>query len=46
MTADAVMNQCPADVTHIRLVRGMERQVDLMGAIGRVKLEILNASFR
>ena len=46
MTADAVMNQCPADVTHIRLVRGMERQVDLMGVIGRVRLEILNASFR
>jgi transglutaminase-like putative cysteine protease len=46
MTADAVMNQLPADVTHIRLVRGMERQVDLMGAIGRVKLEILKASFR
>jgi len=46
MTADAVMNQMPADVTHIRLVRGMERQVDLMGAIGRVKLEILKASFR
>jgi len=34
MTADAVMNQLPADVTHIRLVRGMERQVDLMGAMG------------
>jgi len=46
MTADAVMNQMPADVTHIRLVRGMERQVDLMGAMGRVKLEILKASFR
>jgi hypothetical protein len=46
MTADAVMNQLPADVTHIRLVRGMERQVDLMSVIGRVKLEILKASFR
>jgi len=23
-------DQLPADVTHIRLVRGMERQVDLM----------------
>jgi hypothetical protein len=46
MTADAVMNQMPADVTHIRLVRGMEGQVDLMGVMGRVKLEILNASFR
>ena len=46
MTADAVMNQLPADVAHIRLVRGMERQVDLMGAVGRVKLEILKASFR
>jgi len=46
MTADAVMNQLPADVTHIRLVRGMERQVDLMGAMGRVQLDILDMSFR
>ena len=40
VTADATMGQFPADVTHIRLVRGMERQVDLMRVIGRMKIDI------
>jgi hypothetical protein len=32
----------PADVTHIRLVRGgADRQIDLMGVIGKLKLEIV-----
>ncbi|MGV8081124.1 MAG: transglutaminase-like domain-containing protein [Syntrophales bacterium] len=45
VTADAVFNQVPADVTHIRLVRGdMDRQMDLLGLIGRLRLEILSAS--
>jgi transglutaminase-like putative cysteine protease len=43
ITADAVMDQLPADVTHIRFVRGTERQIDLVQMIGRVKLEILAA---
>jgi len=31
ITADAVMGKMPADVTHIRLVRGeADRQIDLM----------------
>lgn len=42
ITADAVMGQLPADVTHIRFVRGTEQQIDLMGVIGKVKLEILS----
>ena len=41
VTADAVMGQLPADVTHIRFVRGPERQIDLIGIIGKVRLEIL-----
>lgn len=42
ITADAVMNQMPADVTHIRLIRGeADRQLDLMGVIGNLKLEIV-----
>jgi hypothetical protein len=42
MTADAVLGQMPADVTHIRFVRGdADRQLDLAGLIGRLKLEIL-----
>lgn len=41
VTADALMNQVPADVTHLRLVRGdPSQQVDLMGAIGRISLQI------
>jgi hypothetical protein len=42
ITADATLGEIPADVTHIRLVRGgADRQVDLMGVIGKLKLEIL-----
>jgi transglutaminase-like putative cysteine protease len=45
ITADAVFNQVPADVTHLRLVRGdMDRQMDLLGLIGRLRIEILSAS--
>jgi hypothetical protein len=42
ITADATLGKIPADVTHIRLVRGgADRQVDLMGVIGKLKLEIV-----
>jgi hypothetical protein len=42
MTADAVLGQMPADVTHIRFIRGgADRQLDLVGMIGRVSLDIL-----
>ena len=42
VTADAVLGQMPADVTHIRFVRGeSDRQLDLAGLIGNLKVEIL-----
>ena len=42
VTADAVLGQIPADVTHVRFARGdTEQQLDLLGLIGRVKIEIL-----
>jgi len=42
VTADAVLGQMPADVTHIRFVRGeADRQLDLVGLIGRLKIDIL-----
>jgi hypothetical protein len=42
VTADAVLGQMPADVTHIRFVRGeSDRQIDLLGLIGRLKLDVL-----
>jgi transglutaminase-like putative cysteine protease len=43
ITAESVMGQLPADVTHIRLVRGTERQIDLVRTIGRVQIEILSS---
>ncbi|HOG07010.1 MAG: transglutaminase-like domain-containing protein [Syntrophales bacterium] len=43
VTADATMGQMPADVTHIRLVRGeADRQIDLAGIIGDIRLEIVD----
>ena len=36
------MGQLPADVTHLRFVRGEPRsQVDLMGVIGQVGLQVI-----
>ncbi len=42
ITADSVMGQFPADVTHVRFARGTENQVDLMQLIGRLKIEVLS----
>lgn len=45
VTADATLGQFPADVTHIRLVRGeADRQLDLLGLIGRLKLDSLEVA--
>lgn len=46
VTVDALMDQFPADVTHIRFTRGgPEKQLDLMGVIGNVNLEILDIHY-
>ena len=46
VTVDALMNQFPADVTHIRLTQGgPDSQLDLMGAIGNIQLEILDIQY-
>jgi hypothetical protein len=46
MTADAVFNQIPADVTHIRLAGGEHgSELDLLGVVGRIKLEVLSTSY-
>ena len=42
VTADAVYNQLPADVTHIRFTSGSRQQSDLMGVMGRVQLEVVD----
>ncbi|MBI9083003.1 MAG: transglutaminase domain-containing protein [Desulfobacterales bacterium] len=45
VTADALMTQLPADVTHIRFVHGAaDRQIDLMQVIGKVRFSILELS--
>jgi len=42
ITADAVFDQVPADVTHIRLIRGeIQDQIDLISLLGRVSIEVL-----
>lgn len=46
VTADAVMGQMPAGVTHIRFVRGAtEEQINLISIIGKLRLKILTASY-
>jgi len=46
MTADAVFNQIPADETHIRLAGGEHgSELDLLGVVGRIKLEVLSTSY-
>ena len=45
ITADSLMGQMPADVTHISFVRGgPDQQIDLMGIIGKINLTVLMAS--
>jgi hypothetical protein len=46
ITMDATLNQMPADVTHICLVSGnLDKQVEIMGLIGRLKLEVLDFGY-
>jgi transglutaminase-like putative cysteine protease len=41
VTADAIFDQMPADVSHLRLIiGGLARQVDLMGVIGRIAITV------
>jgi transglutaminase-like putative cysteine protease len=42
IAVDPTLNQFPADVTHLRLVRGgLDRQAAILPLIGRTKIEIL-----
>lgn len=43
VTADALFGQLPADATHLRLATGsVHQQVDLVGAIGTITIDILD----
>jgi len=47
VTVDALFNQIPADVTHIRFSTGnLEGQLDLMDVIGKVHLEVTDMEAR
>jgi hypothetical protein len=42
VTLDVIMNQFPADVTHIRLVKGTpDAQMTLLGMIGNINIKII-----
>jgi hypothetical protein len=46
ISMDATMNQMPADISHICLVYGnLDKQVEIMGLIGRLKLEVLDFGY-
>ena len=45
ITVDALFNQIPADVTHIRLAGGaQENQLDILGLIGKLGITILEGT--
>ena len=43
ITVDAVYNQIPADVTHLRLATGIQQQVDLISTIGNLNISVIQA---
>jgi len=45
VTLDSVLNQFPADVTHIKFLEGeIDRQIDIIQLIGNLKIELIEAS--
>lgn len=44
ISLDSVLNQFPADVTHIKFLEGeIDRQIDIIQLIGKLKIEVLEA---
>ena len=44
MSVDPLLNQVPADATHIRfLTGGLDSQTEMIRVIGRLELELLEA---
>jgi len=42
ISLDSVLNQFPADVTHVKFLEGeIDRQIDLLQLIGNLKIEVL-----
>lgn len=45
VSVDPVLNQFPADVTHVRFLEGeIDRQIDILGLVGKIKIEPIEAS--
>jgi transglutaminase-like putative cysteine protease len=45
VSVDSVLNQFPADVTHIKFLEGeIDRQIEILQLIGNLKIEVLDAS--
>jgi hypothetical protein len=45
ISLDSVLNQFPADVTHIKFLEGdIDRQIDILQLIGNLKIEVINVS--
>ena len=46
ITLDPTLHQMPADVTHISLLRGnIDKQVEIMALIGKIKLEVVDFEY-
>ena len=46
VSMDATQNQMPTDATHIKLVEGgLDKQVDLIGLIGKLSLELVDYGY-
>lgn len=42
ISIDATLNQMPVDAAHIKLVEGgLDKQIEIIGLIGRIKLEVI-----
>lgn len=45
ISLDSVLNQFPADVTHMKFLEGeIDRQIDIIQLIGKLKIKVLEAS--
>ncbi|MBI4488095.1 MAG: transglutaminase domain-containing protein [Deltaproteobacteria bacterium] len=45
VSVDSVLNQFPADVTHIKFLEGeIDRQIDILQLIGKLKIKVVEAS--
>jgi hypothetical protein len=44
VSVDPVLNQFPADVTHVRFLEGeIDRQIDILGLVGKIKIEPIDS---